>query len=151
MKRWKIVLTACCALLMLAGRYIPAIPGISGDGMAVLSIFLGTILLFQFVDTGWPGFLCLLAVALSGLYTLPQILQTVLGNSIFWFIIFGTMTISTMEKTGLLKRAALLLLRGKWIKGRPWFFITSFFLAAYVVAAFMNLTATVLLFLALLA
>ena len=151
MKPWKKVLTIGCALLMLLGRFIPSFPGISETGMAVLSIFLGTILLFQFVDTGWSGFLCLLAVALSGLYTLPQLLQMALGNSIFWFIIFGTMTISAMEKTGLLKRMAQLLIRGKLVKGRPWVFITVFLLSAYIVAALMNLTATVLLFLALLA
>ncbi len=151
MRPWKKVLTTGCVLLMLLGRFIPPFPGVSETGMAVLSIFLGTILLFQFVDTGWSGFLCLLAAALAGLYTLPQLLQMALGNSIFWFIIFGTMTISAMEKTGLLKRMALLLIRGKLVKGRPWVFITVFLLSAYVVAALMNLTATVLLFLALLA
>lgn len=151
MKPWKKMLTIGCVLLMLLGRFIPPFPGVNETGMAVLSIFLGTILLFQFVDTGWSGFLCLLAAALAGLYTLPQLLQMALGNSIFWFIIFGAMTISAMEKTGLLKRIALLLIRGKLVKGRPWVFITVFLLSAYIVAALMNLTATVLLFLALLA
>ncbi len=149
MKPKKLIIAILCILLMFFGKFLPPIMGLSQLGMAALTIFVGTLVMMLAVDTVWSGFVTLLASAATGLFTFTQAVQTALGNSIFWFLIIGTMVLGAMERTGLLKRLAFSLIRRPFVRKSPWMFISAFLLSAYLTATLMNLTATVLLFLAL--
>lgn len=97
----KKILLVISLVLMFGFKYFPPIMGLNPIGMATLGITVGTIILLIGVNLIWPAFLCMLAFAVNGVYTLNQAIAGTLGGSIFWFMLINAMVIGAIEKTGL--------------------------------------------------
>lgn len=145
----KKILIAVSFVLMFDFKYFPPVMGLNPTGMATLGITVGTIILLIGVNLVWPAFLCMLAFAVNGVYTLNQAISGTLGSSIFWFMLINAMVIGAIEKTGLLRRVALWLVCRPIAKKSPWMFLGIFVLAELICGSLMNTTAVCLLFLAL--
>ena len=54
--------TAIALFLLFGTGLLPIIPGLSAPGQRVLGLFLGAVMLWLFVDIGWPSALVIFAL-----------------------------------------------------------------------------------------
>jgi len=85
MKNRKIPILLFALLAIFFFRFIPAPVGLNGDGMQVVGIFLGTLLLWIFVGIDWPSLLCLAALTLVPALDPGQDFASSFGNVSFVF------------------------------------------------------------------
>lgn len=57
-KIYRMIIIPICVVLCFFGRFIP-IPNLSGDAVGVLSIFLGSLILWLTIGIDWPSLLCI--------------------------------------------------------------------------------------------
>ena len=72
-----------------------------------------------------------------------------MGNSLLWFMMLNGVLISSIEKTGLYRRAALWIACRPITRKSPWLFLFALLLSCLLCGSLMNTTAVYLLFLAL--
>lgn len=146
MQPYKWFVAAAGIFLLFFNYLLPPIMGLTPVGMAVLCIFLGTILMMLLIDLVFPVLLCILAFAVNGVYTFSEALAMSLGHNIFWFVVFSGMVISTMNKTGILKRIALWAISRPFTKKSPWLFVGTVFYVIMMLGSIMDCTACIILF-----
>lgn len=144
-KKW--VLIAISFVLMFFGKYLPSVMGLTENGMQILCIFIGSLLLWLFVDTVWPSILCMIALCFSPLYTYSSVISGSWGNWIVAFLIFSNIVTNVLTKSGFLKRVAIWFITRPVAKKSPWLFLTLLFLAPMVIGAFMSPIPTFIVFL----
>lgn len=145
LQKW--ILIAISAALMFFGRYLPPVMGLSADGMQILCIFIGSLLLWLFVDTVWPSILCMIALCFCPLYKYSTVISGSWGNWIVAFLIFSNIVTSVLTKSGFLKRVAIWFITRPIAKKSPWLFLTLLFLSPMVIGAFMSPIPTFIVFL----
>lgn len=136
-------------LLMLGGRLMPALFGLSPEAMQALCIFLGAVWLWLFVDIAWPSVLALLMLA-----TLPKagtqgVISAAFGNTTIWFLVFSFLLTHALHQTGFLRRMAFVFINSPLAKKSPWAFVFMYLSAVLILGSFIAPTVTFLLFFAL--
>ena len=132
------IVTALCIVLMFFGGYFPSVGGLDSLEMHVAGIFIGTMLLWLCVSTGWPSVLCIVALILSPLYTYQQVLSVSIGGWIASFVLFSSMVAYALGQTGYLRRIAVWFITRPVAKRSPWLFLGLFFMGPLVIGAFMS-------------
>lgn len=135
--------------LMVFPRFLPSVFQLSPDGMQVLGIFLGAVVLWLFVDISWPSVLTLMALALVPGVSTNAVISASFGNSTIWFLVFSFLITFTLSETGFLRRLALAFLNTGFARRGAWAFVLMFLLAVLVLGSFIAPTVTFLLFFAL--
>ncbi len=136
-------------LLIFFARYLPGLGGLSGEAMAVLGIFIGSVLLWLFVDITWPSILTLLSLSLLKGVGTAGVIAASFGNTTIWFLVFSFLMTYSLSETGFLRRAAMLFLNSRFAGRGPWAFVLMFLLAVLALGSFIAPTVTFLLFFAL--
>ena len=144
-KKW--VLIAISVFLMFFGKFLPPVMGLSQDAMQIFCIFIGSMLLWLFIDTVWPSILGMIALCFSPLYTYSSVISGSWGNWIVAFLIFSNIVTGVLTKSGFLKRVAIWFITRPVAKKSPWLFLTLLFLAPMVIGAFMSPIPTFIVFL----
>lgn len=142
----KLILSAVAVILMFFAKFFPPVLGLTDVGMQILGIFIGTLLLWLFVDTTWPSVLAMVALVLSPLYTYSQVMSGSWGNWIVAFLIFSNMVTYTLTQSGFLKRVAIWFITRPMAQKSPWLFLGLLFLAPLVIGAFMSPIPTFVVF-----
>lgn len=142
----KLILSAAAAFLMFFARFTPPLFSLSPEGWQIAGIFVGTLLLWLFVDTIWPSVLCMIALCFSPLYTYSSVLAGSWGNWIVSFLIFSSMVTFTLTRSGFLKRVAVWFITRPVAKKSPWLFLSLLFLAPLAIGAFMSPIPTFIVF-----
>ena len=145
-KKWIIAISL---IFMFCPKYLPPLFGLNQTGSITLGIAIGTLILLLSVSLSWPVFLCMFAFAFNGVYTLNEVLRMCMGNSLLWFMMLNGVLISSIEKTGLYRRAALWIACRLITRKSPWLFLFALLLSCLLCGSLMNTTAVYLLFLAL--
>ncbi len=146
---WKPFLALMGILLIFFSRFLPGIGGLSGDAMGVLGIFLGSVLLWLFIDIAWPSILTLLSLSLFKGIGTAGVISASFGNTTIWFLVFSFLMTFSLSETGFLRRAAMLFLNSRFAGRGPWAFVLMFLLAVLALGSFIAPTVTFLLFFAL--
>lgn len=142
----QILIIVVSILLMFGSQYLPAVGGLPAEGMQIAGIFIGTLLLWLFVDTTWPSVLSMIALCLSPLYTYSQVMSGSWGNWIVSFLIYSNMVTYILTQSGFLKRCATWFITRPLAKKSPWLFLGLLFLAPLVIGAFMSPIPTFVVF-----
>lgn len=143
----KILTIIISTLCFLFFRFIPAPEGLSEVSMQVIGIFIGTMLLWNFVGTEWTSFLAMILLAVFQIMSPSEIFSSGFGNSIITFLIAFFMISRTLSQVGISKRIAIWCISNKFAQKGPWAFVTMFLFAATFLASFMSQTAALLVFL----
>ena len=136
-------------LLLILQRFLPGFGGLSRDAMQVLGIFLGSVVLWLFVDISWPSILALLALSLLPGVTSGGVIAASFGNPTIWFLVFSFLITFALGETGFLRRLALIFLSSRLARRGAWPFIFMFLLAVLALGSFIAPTVTFLLYFAL--
>ena len=142
----KVSLILVAFLLMFLSGLVPPQLGLSAEGWQIACIFVGTLLLWLFVDTTWSSVLCMIALCFSPLYTYSSVLAGSWGNWIVSFLIFSSMVTYTLTQFGFLRRVAVWFITRPIAKKNPWVFLGLLFLAPLVIGAFMSPIPTFIVF-----
>lgn len=140
MKKHKTLITIISLLIVGLFRFIPAPQGLSADGMQVIGIFLGVLILWITVGIDWPSLLCIAALAFVPSLGISTVLQNSFGNATFAFLLFTFMCTYALSQTSFIKRIALAFVTSKLAKKGPWQLAISFFAAVLIIGCFMSPT-----------
>lgn len=137
-------------LLMVIFQFIPAGGGITPIGMKVLGAFLGMVYLWSLVDTLWPSLLGLLVIGLSGfagegIQGMRATMMTAFGQDTVLITIFAMILFGTLYEVGATHYIANWFLTRKAISGRPYVFLTIFYMGCFVLSALISPIASLIM------
>lgn len=125
-------------LIMVAGFYIPENDILPAYGWQVLFILLGLIVGWSLCGLIMPSILGMTALAFTENFTITSVWQAGFGSEIVILIILFCIFSKWLEKIGFTNTLVNWFLTRKAFIGRPYLFITFFFLVVYVLAFFTN-------------
>jgi len=140
MKNRKTPIMLLALLAIFFFRFIPAPTGLSADGMQVVGIFLGTLMLWIFVGIDWPSLLCLAALTLVPTLNPAQVFASSFGNETFTFLLFTFMLTYALSQTSIIKRVALAFITSKWAQKGAWQLTLLFLLSVLFIGLFISPT-----------
>ncbi len=143
----KLIMTIISLCFILFFRFIPAPEGLSVTGMQVIGLFIGIMLMWNFVGIDWPSFLCMALLALYGIMTPAKIFQTGMGNATINFLLVFFMLSHVLSQVGFSRRVAIWCITNKVAQRSSWAFVIMFLFGAMFMASFMSQTAALLIFL----
>lgn len=142
--QWVILIISI--FLLFFNRLITPFGGLNEAGVAVICIVIGTLLMLLFVDLVLPALFLILALPMSGLYTLGATLGMTMGHSVVNFMIFNGLMLYVLQKTGVLRRVAINMITMKVTQKKPWMFVAGLWLVIFLVGSVIDITANVILF-----
>ena len=123
--------------------------GLSVDALAMIGIFIGAIIMWLFVDVGWPSLLVLFSLTQLTDVSISTVMSNSLGNNTIAFLIFSCILTYALSATGLLRRIALWFVNTPVAKKSPWAFAAMYFVSILVIGSFIAPTVLFVLFFAL--
>ena len=122
------------------------VPGISREGMAVIGIGAGCLLLWNFVSLEWPSLLCLAALALFSGQPYQVVFASGLGNWIIPFLLSCFLIGHVLNEEGFIKRLAIFFITNRAARKNPQFFVMFFLFGALFMSILMSPTVILLVF-----
>lgn len=146
-KKMKRIMALISAVFILFFRFIPAPAGLNVDSMQVIGIFIGIMLMWNFVGTDWPSFLCMAVLAVFQIMKPADIFKSGFGNATIAFLLVFFMMSHVLSQVGFSRRMAIWFFTNKLARKSPWMFVIMFLFGAMFMASFMSQTAALLIFL----
>ena len=119
------------------------------DGITMVGIFIGAIILWLTVDVGWPSLVVLFSLTQLTDVSISTVMANSLGNNTIAFLIFSCALTYALSSTGLLRRIALWFVNTPIAKKSPWAFTAMYFVSILVIGSFISPTVLFVLFFAL--
>lgn len=140
------VMLIICIFLLFFNRLIPPFGGLNEAGVQVLCMVIGTLLMMLFIDLIMPALFLILALPLSGLYSLGETLGMTMGHSVVNFMIFNGLMLYVLQETGVLRRIAINMITMPLTQKNPKAFVAGLWLVIFIIGSFIDITANVILF-----
>lgn len=119
------------------------------DGITMIGIFIGAIILWLTVDVGWPSILILFSLTQLEGIGISTVMANSLGNNTIAFLIFSCALTYALSATGLLRRIALWFVNTRIAQKSSWHFAGMYFISILVIGSFISPTVLFILFFAL--
>lgn len=132
--------------LIVGFHFIPPAGAITEGGMALIGIFLAMLYGWTFCDLLWVSMLGIIAIAFSGVVTLPEFLVLGFGSDTLVYILFIFFFTGVISDVGLIDYISNKMISFKFLTGRPWLFSTFLIIGSFISAAFINLFAAMIIF-----
>lgn len=120
---------------------LPPFGQITGYGMQVLGIFIGTLYGWIFCELFWPSVWALLLLGFTEFGSITQVFTAGLGNSNVVMLLIVFIFVGYLELSGLMKFIAEWFVSRKICEGRPYVFLIMMMLPAAIFGAFINVWA----------
>lgn len=137
-RKWGIVLLALS--VVFGFRYLPAPQGLSADGMQVIGIFVGVLVLWLSVGIDWPSLVCIAALAFVPSLGMTEVLKSSFGNQTFAFLLFTFICTYCLATTSLIKRIALAFVTHPLARKGAWSMTVFFLFSVLVIGLFISPT-----------
>lgn len=125
-------------LLMFCLGFLQAPAGMTQDGLRVLGVFAGAMLLWLFIGIDWTSLLVILGLICVPSLSMNKILSSSFGNNTFAFLLFSFIVAGALTKTTLIKRIAVGFVTNKWAQKGPWQLTFLFFTAVIIIGCFIS-------------
>ena len=125
--------TVLMFILMFAGFFINS-SALPAYGWQVLFIFIGLLFGWSFIGLIAPSLLGLIALALTEGFTIQSVWSAGIGAELIVLIILFSIFSKWMEKIGFTDTLVNWFLSRKCFYGKPWLFITCFFLVIFLLS-----------------
>lgn len=143
----KIIAFILGCLFMFGFGQLPIDTGLLPEANTMIGIFIGSIIMWLFVDVGWPSLLTLFSLTQLPGVTTAAIISNSLGNNTIAFLIFSCVLTYALSSTGILKRIALWFVNGK--DRSPWTLAIMYFLSILLIGSFIAPTVLFVLYMSL--
>lgn len=137
-KRALMILLAACMVLLFPQLPVPE--GLTPEGMQVIGIFLGCLVLWLTISVDWPSILCILLLGFVPGLDYKFIFANSFGNGVFLFLMFTFLCTHTLAETPFLKRCATAFITSNMAQKGPWYFTISYFASLLFIGSFMSPT-----------
>lgn len=114
-------------VLMFGFGFLPPIGDITPVGMKVLGVFLGLVYGYSACDIIWPSLMAVLAYGLCGYTTMADAITSMMGHNVVFQTLVGFISAGALTYYGFGKWFVRKTLSMKIFKGRPMFYVCSFF------------------------
>lgn len=104
---------------ILLFQFIPAPAGLNQTSMQVIGIFIGIMLMWNFIGTDWPSLLCMAILAIFQIMSPGDIFKSGFGNSTIAFLLVFFMLSHVLSQVGLTRRLAIWFLPTSWPSAAP--------------------------------
>jgi hypothetical protein len=131
--------------LMFGFQHLPVIQPLTPLGMSIVGIFLGVIYGWSTVGIIWPALLGLIALGFSGYTTVPDAFQSGYGGDTYLFVFFILIFAAIIDKAGVTDVIANWVVSRKIARGKPWVLTILLLTAAYIVAALVSVTPSIII------
>lgn len=111
---------------------IPAPEGLTTMSMQAFGLFIGIMILWNFVGIDWPSFLCMAMIAIYGLMKPAAIFSSGLGNATIGFLMVFFMLSHVLSQVGFSRRMAIWFMTNKIARKSSWAFVIMFLFGANV-------------------
>ncbi len=132
--------------LMIGIGFLPPFGQITPMGMKILGVFVGTLFGWMFLDFIVSSTIGLIFLGLSGYTTVMGAFQAGISDMVVMNMLIAFAFVALLNELNLTGALAGWLLSMKFVKGRPWLIVGMLFFAAWVIAAFADTLAAILLF-----
>lgn len=134
--------------IMFAFRFIPVgvLPNVTPVGLQVLGIFIGTLYLWTTVDPLTSSLISLCMIGLSDYAPAAGVLQQAFGTPVVVQLFFLMIFIGGLTNRKLTVYIARWIMTRKFIEGKPWVFTFVMLFGSFLISAFINAFAPILLF-----
>lgn len=122
--------------LMFGFGFIPPFGDVTVVGMRMLGIFLGLLYGWSTCGMFWPSLLGWVAIGLSGIASVKDIMVMGFGNETVVFLIFILVLVQMLTDSGAIDNVANYIITRKWLQGRPWLFSTIFLCVGGLLSVF---------------
>ncbi len=131
------------ALYILISILVPPVNGLTEIGVRAIGAATATVYMWTFVGVDWTSIFSALLFAIAGVMPLPALLTT--GAIPIMLIITMSAITIPLSKTGVIARLINWFISRKFLRGRPWLFIASYFAAVYIIGCFLDVAACCLI------
>ncbi len=104
---------------ILLFQFIPAPAGLNQTSMQVIGIFIGIMLMWNFIGTDWPSLLCMAILAIFQIMSPGDIFKSGFGNSTIAFLLVFFMLSHVLSQVGLTRRLAIWFLPTSYGPAQP--------------------------------
>ncbi len=147
-KKYKHVVIAAVIFAVLA-LILPENNGLTRTGVYTLSFMVSTIYLWLTVGLGWPSILCIaMAILFQSLGSSSAVFAASLGSLPITYALMVILLNNCLVDLGVIEKIAFWFLTRRFVKGRPWAFVTMFILSGWFIGLFMDPTAIVIVYMA---
>jgi len=150
-KRKKISYYVKCLIgfaVMFLFQLIPPFGAITRQGMQILGIYLGTLLLWALVDLIWPSLLGIILVSLTGYMSFNEYISAGFGNTTVIFVFLISIFASFITNSGVADSIARSIVSLRFARGRPWLISALFVLSSWLIACLISSVAATIVVLA---
>ena len=126
------------AIVVFGARFLPEIGVITEYGTTVVGIFIGVIFGYCTIGMILPSFMAFIALGFSGWGTVPEVLQTAIGNPTVLYIISILLLSAMFEQSGLANKLVNWFITRRFTKGKPWVISFMIMMAAYWASWFVS-------------
>ncbi|TWH59202.1 sodium-dependent dicarboxylate transporter 2/3/5 [Desulfitobacterium sp. LBE] len=114
-------------------------------GMHVLAIFVGMVYLWSAVESIWPSLLGLFLLAMCGFDSIKNVALSAFGNEVVVLVMISMVLFAAVEYAGCTQYLARWFLTRKVINGKPYIFLSVFFLSSFFLAGLTSPLASLLI------
>ena len=108
---------------VLIKLFVPACYYLTDTGVTYLAIFIPTVLMWTFVDTGWPSVLCMAALCLTQVMPTAKVLASSIANPTCFTVMTAGVLVGKLNEYGVLRHMAKWFVSRRAVHGRPYVFM----------------------------
>lgn len=138
--------TAIVFILAFGFGALPPFGLVTPLGMKVIGIFLGLLYGWSTINIIWPSLLGMVALVLTGLFTMPEMYAASFGNDTIVMMLICMVFIAAIDHGGVMTFVANWLVSRKSLEKKPWLFTFVFLFSCYFCSVLTSPLPTVLIF-----
>lgn len=132
------VFLALALLVMIGSHFIPATESLSSDAIAVLGVFVGSLIMWIGISIDWPSMITIMALGFIPVFGFGGTFSGAFGNSTVAFLVFTFMLVYPLSKTNFVRRCTIAFITNGIARKSPWHFICFLFAAVTFMGLFIS-------------
>lgn len=125
-------------LVMTFFRFIPTNGSLSQSGMAVIGVFLGTLLLWLTISIDWPSILCILFLGTIDGLTFKSLFMSSFGSDTFVFLLCTFICTYALSTTSIIKKISVWFITNKLSRKGAWWFVVMYTFSIILLGMFIS-------------
>lgn len=134
----KYLFLAIAAVLCVGISFIPAPAPMTQEGMAVVGIFVASLVMWITIGIDWPSLITIVCLGFLPSFGFGATLKGTFGNSTVAFLLFTFMLVYPLSKTNFVRRCTVAFITNRIAVRGPWFFVSFLFAAVTVMGLFIS-------------
>lgn len=132
------VFLALALFVMIGSHFVPATESLSSDAIAVLGVFVGSLIMWIGISIDWPSMITIMALGFIPVFGFGGTFSGAFGNSTVAFLVFTFMLVYPLSKTNFVRRCTIAFITNGIARRSPWHFICFLFAAVTFMGLFIS-------------